>query len=141
MGFSHYVFSVVAKACGKLGDILLGEEVHCLILKASFEFCVITASAVLDMYSKHVMIQYSCKIFDVIEERNVVSWTTIITGYVHTNGVEALKLFRSQICVGVTPDLHSFLSILVACANIPALEFGKEVVMTYRTPAKSTRAF
>ncbi|KAF6154469.1 hypothetical protein GIB67_028361 [Kingdonia uniflora] len=127
MGFSHYVFSVVAKACGELGDILLGEEVHCLILKAGFESCVITASAVLDMYSKHGMIECSCKIFDVIEEPNVVSWTTIITGYVHTNGVEALKLFRSQIRVGVTPDPHSFSSILVACANIPALEFGKEV--------------
>ncbi|KAJ4972692.1 hypothetical protein NE237_005866 [Protea cynaroides] len=128
MEFSHQAFSVAAKACGELRDIKQGEQLHCLVLKSGFESHVVVASALLDMYVKHGFIAWSRKVFDSMAGTNVVSWTSIINGYVQIDeGEEALILFREQILVGVLPDAHSLSSILTACANIPALEFGKLV--------------
>ncbi|KAF8398734.1 hypothetical protein HHK36_014592 [Tetracentron sinense] len=128
MGFSHYAFSVAAKACGELEEIKQGEELHCLVLKTGFQFHVFVASALLDMYAKHGILTCARKIFDSMLEPNVVSWTSIITGYVQIDEAEeALKLFRLQIRMGIQPDPYSLSSILAACANIPALEFGKQV--------------
>ncbi|XP_043696352.1 pentatricopeptide repeat-containing protein At2g33680-like isoform X2 [Telopea speciosissima] len=126
MEFSHQTFSIAAKACGELKDIKEGEQLHCLVLKTGFESHVVVSSALLDMYVKLGYISWSRKVFNSMAETNVVSWTSIISGYVQIDeGAEALKLFKQQILVGVLPDAHSLSSILAACANIPALEFGK----------------
>ncbi|KAL5993465.1 hypothetical protein ACLOJK_014390 [Asimina triloba] len=128
LGSSHYAFSVTAKACGELEGSKLGQELHALVIKTGFESYVVVASALLDMYSKQENITDARRIFDSMAEPNVVSWTSIITGYVQVDeGEEALQLFRWQIRENVWPDAFSLSSILAACANIPALEFGKQV--------------
>lgn len=128
MGFSHYAFSVTAKAYGELVDSNAGEELHCLVIKTGFESHVFVVSALLDMYSKQGNIAFARKVFELMDEPNVVSWTSIIAGYVQIDkGEEALDLFKHQLRVGVQPDAFSLSSILSACANIPALEFGKQV--------------
>ncbi|XXG59071.1 hypothetical protein AAC387_Pa04g1212 [Persea americana] len=128
MGFSQYAFSVTAKACGELRNSKAGEELHCLVIKTGFESQVFVASALLDMYSKQGKTTFVRKVFELMDEPNVVSWTSIITAYVQIDkGEEALDLFKHQLQVGVQPDAFSLSSILAACANIPALEFGKQI--------------
>ncbi|XP_058090320.1 pentatricopeptide repeat-containing protein At2g13600-like [Magnolia sinica] len=128
MGFSHYTFSVTAKACREFKESRVGEELHSLVIKTGFDSNVFVASSLLDMYSKHRNIACARKIFDLMAEPNVVSWTSIITGYVQIGeGEEALELFRHQIRVNVQPDAFSLSSILAACSDIPTLEFGKQI--------------
>ncbi|KAG9450066.1 hypothetical protein H6P81_010031 [Aristolochia fimbriata] len=128
MGFSYHAFSVAAKACAEINDVKCGEGLHSLIVKTGFESHVFVASALLDMYSKHGKITSGRHIFDSMDEPNIVSWTSIITGYVQNDeGEEALKLFRRQTQLGILPDAFSISSILAACANIPALEYGKQL--------------
>ncbi|KAK1321816.1 putative pentatricopeptide repeat-containing protein [Acorus calamus] len=105
-----------------------GEELHCLAVKAGFESHVVVASALLDMYSKCGEIGMARKVFDSMAEPNVVSWTSIITGCVrYDRGEDALRLFRDQLRIGIRPDPYSFSSIVSACANPPALLFGRSV--------------
>ncbi|XP_068643433.1 pentatricopeptide repeat-containing protein At2g13600-like isoform X2 [Aristolochia californica] len=128
MGFSYHAFSVTAKACAEVEDVKPGEGLHSLVIKTGFESHVFVASALLDMYSKHGKISSGRHIFDSMDEPNVVSWTSIITGYAQIDeGEEALKLFRQQIQLGILPDAFSISSMLAACANIPALDYGKQL--------------
>lgn len=67
-------------------------------------------------------------LFAKMRKRDTVSWAVMIAG-VTRNGwdEEALKLFREMQLAGVKPNSKTFQCILLACANLGALEQGMEV--------------
>ncbi|XP_047333349.1 pentatricopeptide repeat-containing protein At4g21065 isoform X2 [Impatiens glandulifera] len=68
------------------------------------------------------------KMFDLMNEKNLVTWNTVINGYA-LNGMpnEALTLYREMCLEGVEPDGFSIVSLLTACAELWALGLGKRV--------------
>jgi pentatricopeptide repeat protein len=59
---------------------------------------------------------------------NVISWNALIGGYAQNgNGNYALKLFRQMQQVGLKPNSITVASILPACAQLAALQQGKEI--------------
>ncbi|CAN6463435.1 unnamed protein product [Victoria cruziana] len=128
VGFNDYGLSVVLKACVGLGSIRGGMSIHCLVIKTGFVDHVFVSSSLIDMYGKCGDIEYARRAFDETKEPNVVSWTSVIANYVQNDsGEEGLGLFREQMRVGVSPDPFSFSCILSACANLPALDQGKQI--------------
>ena len=60
---------------------------------------------------------YARKVFDKMQERNIISWSTLISGYgIHGHGREALYLF-DQMKASIKPDHIAFLSVLSACSH------------------------
>ncbi|XP_011626243.2 pentatricopeptide repeat-containing protein At2g13600 [Amborella trichopoda] len=128
MGFSDYGFSVAFKACAALGDIRPGLQIHCLATKVGLDSDVFVVSSLLDMYAKCGRITSARHVFNTIDEPNVVSWTSMISGYVRSeDGEEALRLFSQQLRVGIAPDPFTFSSVLAACASLSALDPGQQV--------------
>eukprot|EP01018_Ginkgo_biloba_P026298 Gb_06232 [translate_table: standard] len=67
-------------------------------------------------------------LFQKIPKRDMVSWNAVIAGYAQNGHFDdALKLFQKMQQTGGNPNLVTFVSILPACANLPALEHGKVV--------------
>lgn len=70
-------------------------------------------------------------LFRVMEERNVITWNSIITGFVQGGRAkEALGLFHEMQVLGdgfVEPDKVTFASVIAACASLGALDQGKWV--------------
>ncbi|KAJ7534725.1 hypothetical protein O6H91_12G000400 [Diphasiastrum complanatum] len=61
-------------------------------------------------------------------QRNVFSWTAIISGYADSGqGVEAINLFQQMQETGIPPDKVAFVVVLKVCARITALEQGKQL--------------
>ncbi|KAH9294704.1 hypothetical protein KI387_038292 [Taxus chinensis] len=61
-------------------------------------------------------------------ERDVVSWNSMITGYLRCGyAAEALQLFCKMQRDVVEPSQSTFVNLLVACANMEALKYGKEL--------------
>ncbi|KAK9106647.1 hypothetical protein Syun_022658 [Stephania yunnanensis] len=69
------------------------------------------------------------KVFDEMPERDVVSWTSMIVGYVkHQCYVKSLKLFKTMVCDGETaPSAYTFSGALGACSGLQALKQGQQV--------------
>uniref|UniRef100_A0A7N2LHL7 NAC domain-containing protein n=1 Tax=Quercus lobata TaxID=97700 RepID=A0A7N2LHL7_QUELO len=81
-------------ACCELRNINEGRKVHCEIVKVgSLDSIVLTA--LVDMYAICGEVGSYCEVFDEILDRNVVSWTSMIVGYVQNDCLEeGLVLFN-----------------------------------------------
>ena len=77
------------------------------------------------MYAKCGSIVEARQLFDLMTDKNVVTWTAMISAYgLHGHGNEALKLFNEMLHSGLPPCNISFLSVLYACSH--ACWFGEE---------------
>eukprot|EP01018_Ginkgo_biloba_P009799 Gb_07723 [translate_table: standard] len=121
-------FSSVLPACANLAALQRGKEIHEDIIRSGFQSDVFVGSALVDMYAKCGSLEDARQMFEKMPELNVVSWTAMVAGYAQ-NGhfYEALELFQQIKLAGLKPSLLTFTSVLPACANLAALQQGKEV--------------
>lgn len=119
------VVSVVV-ACGIVGCGSMGKGLHGLILKRAFEKDLVVSNALLNMYVKCECLGDARRVFRALDERDVVSWTSMISGLVmYKCSNEALDMFDEMLVLGVEPDKFILTSILSACANVGALSYGR----------------
>ncbi|XP_057836797.2 putative pentatricopeptide repeat-containing protein At3g13770, mitochondrial isoform X1 [Cryptomeria japonica] len=107
-----------------------GKEIHSSIAHRRFAFATYPTfyNQVLYMYVKCGSLLDARKVFDNMEERDSVSWNTIIAAYKrHGNPHEAVTLFHQMQRTGFQPDQFTFASVLPACAKIGALEQGMDI--------------
>ncbi|KXG19489.1 pentatricopeptide repeat-containing protein At4g30700 [Sorghum bicolor] len=125
--------SSTLSACAQLGALSLGTWVHRIIAKENLELNVYVMTALIDMYAKCGSIAEARSIFDRMDNKNVVSWNAMISGYgLHGRGAEALKLYKSMLDACILPTSSTFLSVLYACSHGGLVDEGQKVfrVMT-----------
>ncbi|KAL3612980.1 hypothetical protein CASFOL_043176 [Castilleja foliolosa] len=79
-----------------------------------------TSSALINMHSKCGQLSDARKVFNEIPQRNMVSWTSMINGYIN-NGFarEGLLLFKKQLIENEeSVDGVAMVSILAACSRL-----------------------
>jgi pentatricopeptide repeat protein len=73
-------------------------------------------------------VDQALKLFQQMPEKNVISWTAMIAGYAQNGHFDqALKLFQQMQVAGVKPNSDTFSSVIPACSNLAALNYGKQV--------------
>ncbi|XP_074309666.1 pentatricopeptide repeat-containing protein At2g03380, mitochondrial-like [Silene latifolia] len=119
------VFSNVLKACCMLRYVDKGREVHCHMVKyGSLDSFVLTC--LVDVYAKCGVIDAARGVFDEIGDRNVVSWTSLIAGYVQNDcAEEGLRLFNRMRGSLVDGNQFTVGSLVNGCAKLGALHQGK----------------
>ncbi|KAF5193562.1 Pentatricopeptide repeat-containing protein [Thalictrum thalictroides] len=107
--------SCVLKACSCLSNENYGKEVHCYCIKTRHEVDVSVGTSLIDMYMKTNGVYDGKKVFDEMPERNVVSWTSLLTGYTQ-NGLSnhAWELFVQMHMEGIKPNYFTFATVLAA---------------------------
>ena len=77
-------------------------------------------------------------VFDGVEEKNLVSWTAIITAYTQQGyGEEAIQLFKEMHLEGISPDIITLVSILGAYANLEATPTHEVIHACYKHTCES----
>lgn len=83
-------------ACTALKILDLGEDIHDYV-RSKFGYTIIIHNALLDMYAKCGCLSAARKIFDEMPEKNVLCWTSMVSGYInHGELNEARKLFEKS---------------------------------------------
>uniref|UniRef100_A0A1D1ZFI6 Putative pentatricopeptide repeat-containing protein At3g49142 n=1 Tax=Anthurium amnicola TaxID=1678845 RepID=A0A1D1ZFI6_9ARAE len=119
-------FVSVLPACGDLSALVLGSRIHEFIKKKKMCPNMFLENALVDMYAKCGSLQAARKVFDSMSERDVVSWTSMISAYgMHGLGEDAVILFESMQNSGLKPDHIAFVSVLSACSHAGLLKEGK----------------
>ncbi|TKY68885.1 Pentatricopeptide repeat-containing protein [Spatholobus suberectus] len=114
--------------CAQLRALKQGKEIHAYALRHRFLPHVSIVSSLMVLYSKCGVIEYSMRLFDGLERRNVVLWTAMIDSCVENGRVcEALGVMRSMVLTEHRPDTVTMARMLRVCGELKVLKLGKEV--------------
>ncbi|KAL8152936.1 hypothetical protein V2J09_010696 [Rumex salicifolius] len=122
----HYVLCSTLSACGAMKCYRFGRGLHSAVVKLGFEKESFVGNALTDMYSKAGdMVSASGVHGRESGSVNIVSYTSLIDGFVETDQIEkALSLFNDLRRQGIEPNEYTFSSLIKACANQASLEQG-----------------
>ncbi|XP_020592271.1 pentatricopeptide repeat-containing protein At4g39530 [Phalaenopsis equestris] len=124
---SLLTFVSVIGVCASLSMVDTSKQVHCLIIKSGVTLEPFARSALVDVYSKCSYIDDARKVFDEMEERDLVMWNAMLFGYVQNGqGEEALKLFHQLFIVGMRPNEFTFTSVVAMASSFASLFHGSQ---------------
>ncbi|XP_031280860.1 pentatricopeptide repeat-containing protein At2g29760, chloroplastic-like [Pistacia vera] len=124
------VITIVAvlSGCADIGALDLGKCIHGYVSKSNLGFGVTVNNALMDMYAKSGCLDMALKVISEIREKDVFSWTTLISGYAfHGKGKNALEVFGDMIELKMKPHEVTFLSVLSACSHAGLLVEGQRL--------------
>lgn len=123
---NNFTFPFVLKACARLLDLQLGVKIHTLVVKAGFDCDVFVKTSLVCLYAKCGYLEDAHKVFDDIPDKNVVSWTAIISGYIGVGKFrEAIDMFRRLLEMNLAPDSFTIVRVLSACTQLGDLNSGE----------------
>ncbi|KAL5807887.1 hypothetical protein ACOSQ3_028578 [Xanthoceras sorbifolium] len=118
------------KACIELGSLEFGRGVHADTFKFGLSMNPFVGSSLIGLYSEYGDMRDACKVFEEIADRDVVVYTSMITGYVQGGvcGVyEAFDVARNMQEEGLDPNRVTLVSLLQAAAQLQALKEGRMI--------------
>ncbi|KAJ0566452.1 putative tetratricopeptide-like helical domain superfamily, DYW domain-containing protein [Helianthus annuus] len=125
---NQFTFASVLQACATMGNLTLGKQIHCHVQKVGLDLFVHVSNALMDVYAKCGLINNSIELFRESENKNEVSWNTLIVGYVNLRNWDmALTLFSDMLNDHVQLTEVTYSSVLCACANLTVLETGAQI--------------
>ncbi|RWW11303.1 hypothetical protein GW17_00025090 [Ensete ventricosum] len=114
----HYTFPLVNRAASYLASrVDVGEAIHCLGIKAGFAGDVYFCNTMMEAYVRNGGVGTARQVFDEMCLRDVVSWTSLISGYAHAGDFdEAFALLhRMRAEGGPEPSPVTLAVLLRAC--------------------------
>lgn len=116
--------ATVISACGQAGSSKFGRLVHGIGIKLGLEDANVT-NALVDMYAKCGMIGDAHYLFEMVSNKDVITWNSIISGLTQNGfAYEALRLFHQMRSEYLRADAVTLVIVLSACASVGALLVG-----------------
>ncbi|KAG7597488.1 Pentatricopeptide repeat [Arabidopsis suecica] len=123
----NFTVCSLLSACSKLKSLRLGKEVHGFIIRNWLERDLFVYLSVISLYIHCGELCSVQVLFDAMEDNSLVSWNTVITGYLQNGFPErALGLFRQMVLYGIQPCGISMMTVFGACSLLPSLRLGRE---------------
>uniref|UniRef100_A0A1J3E467 Pentatricopeptide repeat-containing protein, chloroplastic n=1 Tax=Noccaea caerulescens TaxID=107243 RepID=A0A1J3E467_NOCCA len=118
----------VISACELLGDGRLGRDIHAYVISAGFAVDISVCNSLAQMYLNAGSWREAEKVFTRMERKDIVSWTTMISGYEFNFLPEkAIDTYRMMDQDCVKPDEITVAAVLSACATLGDLDTGVEI--------------
>ncbi|XP_078440460.1 pentatricopeptide repeat-containing protein At5g52850, chloroplastic-like [Wolffia australiana] len=113
---NEFTFSSVLSSCSSSSRT--GLRSHAQIVKLGFQSNNVLLGALLNFYGKLGMIEETIKVFSEVEERDIVSWTIMISSLLDAGKwADAHKLFSSMAALKITPNEFTFSRLITASSN------------------------
>lgn len=123
----QYTFASVFRACSAIASLEHGMRAHAVMIKRHIKSNIIVDSALVDMYFKCSSFSDGHKVFDQLSTRNVITWTSLMSGYgYHGKVSEVLKCFDRMKEESIRPNPVTFLVVLTACNHGGLIDEGQE---------------
>lgn len=125
---NRITFLSVLNACASPAVLERGRRLYAQAKKARFLSDVSVENAFISMFANCGSVEDAQRVFDQMNKRDVITWTSMIKGYAEAAlSEQAYVVFQEMRRVGPQPDKVTYLSILNAIARPQVLKWGKEV--------------
>ncbi|CAN6457753.1 unnamed protein product [Victoria cruziana] len=120
-----YTYPFLFKACGSLAGngLVLGRSLHCHVLELGYTLDVYVLTGIVHMYGLFGCPGEATKVFVNMPQRDVASWTSLITCYAANDcsedGLSAFNLMRED---NVKPNTATLVCVMGCCAQLGALD-------------------
>lgn len=113
------------------------EIIHAHIVKTGSHQDFFVMTFLVNVYGKCGNMEEAQKVFDNLPRINVVSWTSLISGYVQNSQPElAIHVFLDMLEAGNYPTNVTLGTALTACSSLESIRLGKQIhayVVKYQT--------
>ncbi|PQQ19200.1 pentatricopeptide repeat-containing protein [Prunus yedoensis var. nudiflora] len=123
MGLDHVSFTSAVSACGHEMNLELGKQIHSLTIKSGYGSHVSVCNVLVSTYSKCEFTQDAKLVFQCMNDRNVVSWTTMIS----IDEEDAISLFNEMRLDAVYPNDVTFVGLIHAISARKLVEEGEMI--------------
>lgn len=121
---NHFTYSTILATHPTLSLF----QLHAQVIKANYENSPTVGTALLDAYIKIGNINEASRVFELIQEKDIVAWSAMLAGYAQIGDTDkAIRVFRQLANEAVQPNEFTFSSIIHACATpMATMEQGKQ---------------
>lgn len=120
-----FTFINALKGCLITSDLDFGRQIHGLIVQSEMGLSTSVNNALMDMYFKNAEKGLAFKIFNAMQERDVVSWNTVFAGTSQdVDAREVACLFHSFMFTNLKPSHLTFSILFRLCSEVPELNLG-----------------
>ncbi|OMP01756.1 hypothetical protein COLO4_11623 [Corchorus olitorius] len=115
-----YTLSIALSICASLSFLSHGKQLHGYILKHHLSLETSLGNALITMYAKCGILNWSLRVFNEMIEKDTISWNSLISAFAqHGEGKEAVNCFKEMKDGGrVKPDHATFTAVLSACSHV-----------------------
>lgn len=134
--FDAVTYTTLLAFCSDPEDFLFGFQLQTLILKSGLYSELFIGNALISSYSRWGRLVEARRVFDEMQQRDLVSWNAILSGYTQEGnyGMEAICIFLEMMREELKVDHVSFKSVVAACGHERNLGLGTQIHgLTIRT--------
>ncbi|KAJ4703804.1 Pentatricopeptide repeat-containing protein [Melia azedarach] len=125
---SRFTVTGVLSVITMMGGFNNGRAVHGTVLKMGYNSGVAVMNALIDMYGKCKSLGDALEIFEMMEEKDIFSWNSIMAVHEQCGDHDGtLRLFDRMLGARIQPDLVTVTTVLPACSHLAALMHGREI--------------
>lgn len=123
------LYTSILKKCTLLKKLDEARMVHAHVANLSqFNKDLVLQNTLLNTFCKCGSMVDARKVFDEMLEKDMVTWTALITGYSQNDQpLDAIGLFPSMLAFGFQPNEFTLSSVLKACGAAASDCFGRQV--------------
>ncbi|KAK1272549.1 Pentatricopeptide repeat-containing protein [Acorus gramineus] len=123
------LFVHLFRKCTQSGKLSEAKIVHTHFNGSKFKSNVSLQNMIVTMYCKCGSFVDARKSFDEMPIKDMVTWTSMITGYAQNDRPEeALKLFPKMLALGLKPNEFTFASLFkAAAAAVSGGDYGRQI--------------
>lgn len=118
------------KSCVQSGNFLFGKAVHVDTYKFGLNASCFVGSSLIGLYTKHDDIEVAARVFDEITKKDVVVYTSMVTGYAQAGdhrSYRAFQVVKDMQREEFEPNRVTLVSLLQAASHLGALKEGKSI--------------
>ncbi|CAK7340704.1 unnamed protein product [Dovyalis caffra] len=120
--------TTILSACDGPEIGFINRAMHCLAVLNGFERDISVGNALITSYFKCGFSSSGMQVFYEMLERNVITWTAVISGLAQSELYEdSLRFFVKMTSGLVEPNSLTYLSSLMACSGMQALKEGCQI--------------
>ncbi|XP_050226179.1 pentatricopeptide repeat-containing protein At4g08210 [Mercurialis annua] len=129
MGIDLKHIVTTLRNCRLVPTLRYGKSLHSHLIKTGHSHNMYIAGNLISMYVNCSLLVDACKQFDEMPEKNIFTWTTMISAYTNFGKpYESIKLYIHMLdSKAEVPNGFTYSAVLKACGLVGDIELGKRI--------------